>query len=106
MSKLMNQVKQLELIRTYSSQDETIDFAEYNVLDNLRKDILKRVDRDPTLPVMLQERTFVLDGEEQYKVYVFVIEGDRKDKVFIGTQSPDEKFVNRELWNWVLGRAD
>lgn len=105
MSEALNKVKQLEQIREYTSQDGSFDFVEYHVLDQLRKDILKRTKEDPTLPVMLQERTFVTDGVSNYRIYVFVNTPEKKKCVYVGSESPDIRAINRELWNWVLGTA-
>lgn len=106
MSTLLNKVKQLELRKEYTSQDGSFDFVEYQVLDDLRKDILKRVEREPTLVVTLQERTWVRTIEDEevdvYKIFVHVIDGEQKDCVFVGTESDDVRAINRELWDWVI----
>lgn len=109
MSELLKNTKMLELHREYTTQDGRFDFAEYQVTGDLRLDILKKLDRDSTLLVMLQERTFVETfveyDVENYRVYVYVLEGEKKDCVFVGSESEDPKAINRELFNWVLGRS-
>lgn len=114
MSEYLDKSEQLEKIREVVDGDDNGEYpspnrdVEYKVLGNLRADILRRMDRDPSdenLVVRLEESGYET-GYSEYTpewnndLKVWIDEGDQSQMVF-DTQDFDTQWGRKNFFSWI-----